>query len=142
MGIVGAGQPHPFERHAQVVLGILVVLVAIGLVVVMAAGAPAFLVVLSAILTLAVPVVLLWALASGRWWAAPAAVGLFWAAIVTGIGDVIVGLTQSTITFPVGAIVCGVILWLDRPELTERGTPVAWVAFLIAVVLWLIGLLA
>ena len=141
MGIVGAGEPHPFERHAQVVLGVLVVLILIGLTIVLVAGAPAVLALAAGVTSLAIPVAVLWGLATGRWWAAAAAVGLFWAAILTGILDVVLGLTQSTFVIPVGAIVCGFVLWLDRPALTERGTPVAWIMLLVSVVLWAVGVL-
>ena len=141
MGIVGAGAPHPFERHARIVLGVLVVLVVIGLMVVLGAGAPLGLALVAGIATLAIPVVVLWGLVTERWWAAAAAVGLFWAAILTGSMDVLLGLTHNTFVIPVGAIVCGLVLWLDRPSLTERGTSVAWIMFLIAVVLWAIGVL-
>ena len=142
MGIVGAGEPHPFERHARIVLGVLVALVVIGLVAVIAAGAPVGLALLAGVMSLAIPVAVLWGLVTERWWAAAAAVGLFWAAILTGSMDVVLGLTHNTFVIPVGAIVCGLVLWLDRPSLTERGTPVAWIMLLVAVVLWAIGVLS
>jgi hypothetical protein len=126
----------------MVVLGVIIVLGLLALALVLGAGVPVGVALAAGASGLAVPGIVLWGLIDARWWAGPAAVGLFWAAVLTGVLDVVIGLMQGGLLIPLGAIVAGLVLVIDRPVLTERGVPVAWVLFAIGVVLWAVGILS
>lgn len=77
-----------------------------------------------------------------RWWWAPAAaVGLLWVAVVQGGLEVAIAFVNGGLTIPIAAIIAGLILWVDRPRLSDRGRPWAWGWAAVAIGAWAFGVL-
>jgi len=117
--------PQPFERHAQIVLGITFVVLLIAVLVLLAGDVTPLFVLVAAGPAGGLLGATIWGLVVRRWWAAAAAFALLWALVIQGLIDVVVALQHGGITIPLGAILAGGVLLIDRPSLTERGRPVA-----------------
>jgi len=135
------GERIPFEWHALLLFELSFVLLVVQLAYGVSRSDVAGTLVGAALPLLLVTGTAIWALVVRRWWAPAAAVGLLWAMVVQGSTDLAVGLYNGQLTIPVSAILAGLVLWSDRPRLSDRGRPWAWAWAALGVGVWAFGVL-
>ncbi|MFN8619129.1 MAG: hypothetical protein U0869_00100 [Chloroflexota bacterium] len=131
----------PFEWHALLLIELALVLAFLGMLYSLGRSIPNPIMIASALPSIAVLGVAVVALLVRWWWAPAAAVGVLWALVIQGATETVMAATSQSIVIPLGAIIAGLVLWVDRPRLSDRGRPWAWAWIVLGVVAWAFGVL-
>ena len=104
-----ATAPHPFERHALILLGLVMALMLLVLVLVAPARVDAVVLLAGAVPSVLLVGAAIWGLATRQWWAAATAAGLISGIVVHGIVELASPLHNGSRTIPVTARIRGLV---------------------------------